>query len=108
MSDALNTLETTYFNIQTNLNMMLAACADQGERDQVMAKYVAARQNYWACINKAFHDDDPALQALVAQAGTANSALGDIADQLGDIAKVIGFLTDAVTAGAQIAGMVIG
>jgi hypothetical protein len=107
MGDALNALETTYFTLQTNLNPTLAACPDQDTKDQVMAQYVAARQNYWSCINHAFHDDDPALQALVVQVDAANTSLTTIADHLGDITTVIDDITKVVTIGEQIAAKVI-
>src|ERR1700761_6609687 len=86
MSDALSAVETAYFNIQTNLNPLLAACSGQPQKDQEMAQYVQARQKYWDCINKSFHDDDPALQGLVAQFKTVNTSLADIAKRLGDVA----------------------
>ena len=107
MSDALSAVQALYFTMQANLNVMLAACPTQVERDQVMTQYVAARQNYWACINKSFHDDDPALQALVDQANDVNTTLTNINDELGDITKVINDLTRAVTIGTNIATKII-
>ena len=107
MSDALSNVEAIYFTIQTNLDMMLAACPSQIERDQIMTQYVAARQNYFQCINKAFHDDEPALEALVVQAKSCITALTRINDHLGDITKVVNDLTQTVTIGAEIAKKVI-
>jgi hypothetical protein len=107
MGDALAALEGIYFAFQDNLNDALAACPDQASRDVVMSKYVAARQNYWQCINKGFHDDDPALRALVVQAKAACAALETMDEQLGDVAKVIDIVTKAVTIGSQIAAKVI-
>jgi uncharacterized membrane protein YccC len=107
MGDALETLQDIYFAMETNLDMMLAACQSQADRDQVMSEYVAARQNYWNCINKAFHDDDPAVQALVAQGKNCATTITNINAQLGNIATVINDLTQAVTIGAQIAAKVI-
>jgi len=107
MGDALAAVENIYFTFQDNLNDALAACPDQASRDAVMTKYVAARQNYWQCINKGFHDDDPAVQALVVQAKAACADLETIDAHLGDIAKVIDIVTKAVTVGSQIASKVI-
>jgi hypothetical protein len=107
MGDALAAVENIYFTFQDNLNDALAACPDQARRDAVMTKYVAARQNYWQCINKGFHDDDPAVQALVVQAKAACADLETIDAHLGDIAKVIDIVTKAVTVGSQIASKVI-
>jgi hypothetical protein len=107
MGDALAAVENIYFTFQDNLNDALAACPDQASRDAVMSKYVAARQNYWQCINKGFHDDDPAVQALVVQAKAACADLETIDAHLGDIARVIDIVTKAVTVGSQIASKVI-
>jgi hypothetical protein len=107
MSDALDAVEGIYFNAQTNLAPILAGCQTQDQRDQVMTQYVATRQNYWTCINKSFHDDDPALQALVTQANTVAGQLSSIANGLGDITKVIGYLTQGVALGAKIAAKVV-
>jgi hypothetical protein len=107
MGDALSALEQIYFSIQSNLNDMLAACKTQAQRDKVMSQYIAARQNYWQCVNKAFHDDDPELQAIVAEAKTDITALQGIDDNLGKIAKVISMLTQAVDIGSKIAAKVI-
>ncbi len=93
--------------METNLDDMLAACPSQAERDQVMSQYVAARQNYWNCINKAFHDDDPVVQALVVQGKNCAITITNINAKLGAIATVINDLTQAVTTGAQIAAKVI-
>jgi hypothetical protein len=107
MGDALAAVESIYFTLQDNLNDALAACPDQASRDAVMTKYVVARQNYWQCINKGFHDDDPVVRDLVVQAKAACADLKTIDDHLGDIAKVINIVTKAVTIGSQIAAKVI-
>jgi|HubBroStandDraft_6_1064221.scaffolds.fasta_scaffold397240_2 hypothetical protein len=107
MGDALTVVESIYFTFQDNLDEVLAACPDQATRDAVLTKYVAARQNYWQCINRVFHDDDPAVRDLVVQAKAACADLETIDAHLGDIAKVIDIVTKAVTIGSQIAAKVI-
>lgn len=107
MGDALGALERIYFSMQSSLSSMLAACQNQGERDQVLAKYVAARQNYWSCIGKAFHEDDPAVMALVKQAGDVADTLMKIKTHLGEIAKVLNVLTSGVEIGAALAAKVV-
>jgi hypothetical protein len=107
MGDALTVVESIYFTFQDNLTELLAACPDQATRDAVLTKYVAARQNYWQCINRVFHDDDPVVRDLVVQAKAACVDLKTIDDHLGDIAKVIDIVTKAVTIGSQIAAKVI-
>ncbi len=107
MSDALEALESIYFTFQTNLDDMLAACPSDTERDRIMSQYVAPRASYWKCINHAFHDDDPALKALVAAANTDIDALTNIDASLGNIAKVLQIIDETVTVAAQIAAKVI-
>jgi hypothetical protein len=107
MSPALQAVEAVYFTAQQKLNDMLAACPDQASRDQIMTQYVNARQNYFACINKTFHDDDPALATLVDQENASAKELSAIDAQLGDIAKVIDTITKGVTCGAQIVQKII-
>jgi hypothetical protein len=107
MGDALSTVEGIYTSLQASLDDMLMACPTQADRDTVMSKYVAARENYWNCIKKAFHDDDPALQALVAEGKTDIDAIKNINDSLGDITKVIDTITHAVTVGSQFAAKLI-
>ena len=107
MSPALTVEEALYFQAQLKLNEMLAACQSQAERDQVMAAYVQLRHNYFLCIDRTFHDDDPELVALVTQAEKSVSEIQKIEEHLGDIAKVINVLTTAVTYGAKIASKVI-
>ena len=107
MGDALSSVEQIYFSIQSSLNDMIAAAASPADRDAIMSKYVAARQNYWTCIGKSFHDDDPAVIELVKQAQDVATSIQNIDDQLGDIAKVIGYLNEAVTVGTKIAARII-
>lgn len=107
MSPALEAVEAIYFNAQTNLNEMLAACHTDEERTVIRTQYVQARHNYFACINKAFHDDDPQLEIEVAQAKAVAEELKEINKQLGDITKVITTMTTAVTYGAAIVAKII-
>lgn len=107
MSDALDALEAIYFTLQNNLSDMLAACSSQAERDSIMSQYVAARQAYWSCVGRAFHDDDPAVQALVADARDDINKLNEIESSLGDIAKVMNVIEETVSVATALASKVI-
>jgi hypothetical protein len=108
MQEPLNQLENTYFTLQGQIDMLSAACQTQDQRNALSTQYVQARTNYWACVNKAFHDDDPEVVTLTSQIAAANTALtGDVA-QMGDITKVLGDITTVVTIGTQLATKVIG
>ncbi len=107
MSPALRAVEQIYFQYQQNLDMMLGACKTDVDRRTISMRLVEARVNYYACINKAFHDDDPALEDLVEEANVSVGVIMHIEQELGDISKVIADVTKAVTVGAQIAAKVI-
>ena len=105
MSDALTTVKQMFLAYQTNLNAMLAACKAQSDHDAVVNQYVTVRDSYYACIDKAFQENDPALQTLEVQAKVATGALNKINTQLGDIAKVIGYATDVAKIAGKIAAL---
>ena len=107
MQPALSELESTYFTLQGNIGMLLAACTTQDQRDALTTQYVAARSGYWSCVNKAFHDDDPAVIALTTQLDASNKQLQADVTQLGDIDTTINKITQAVTIGASLAAKVI-
>jgi len=108
MQEPLNQLENTYFTLQGQIDMFSAACQTQDQRNALTTQYVQARANYWACVNKAFHDDDPQVASLTSQIAAANTALaGDVA-QMGEITKVLADITNVVTIGTQLAAKVIG
>lgn len=107
MQSALQELEATYFTLQSQINMLSQACETQQQRDSLSTQYVLARQNYWACINHAFHDDDPQVVSLTTQIDAANQQLSNAVQQMGDITTTINDITSVVTIGAQLAAKVI-
>ncbi len=107
MQSQLQELETTYFTLQSQINMLSVACQTQEQRDALSTQYVKARENYWACVNKAFHDDDPQVAKLTDQIHAANQQIAGYVQQAGDIAKIINDVTNVVTLGTQLASMVI-
>jgi hypothetical protein len=107
MQSPLQELESTYFTLQSQIDMLSQACQTQEQRDSLSAEYVKARQNYWACINKAFHDDDPQVVSLTSQIDAANQELSTSVQQMGDITKTLTDITNVVTIGAQLAAKVI-
>lgn len=107
MQTALQQLETTYFTLQAQIGLLSAACQTQQQKDALSTQYVQARQNYWSCVNKAFHDDDPQVVSLTNQMAAANQQLTKDVQQLGDIAKTINDIASVVTIGTQLAAKVI-
>jgi len=107
MQRPLQELETAYFTLQSQINMLSQVCQTQEQRDTLSAQYVQARQNYWACVNKAFHDDDPQVVSLTNQIDAANKQVSNAVQQLGDIAKTLNDITNVATLGTQLASKAI-
>jgi len=107
MQDQLEELQTTYFTLQSQIDNLSRACQTQAQSDALSAQFVQARQNYWACVNKAFHDNDPQVVNLTSQIDAANQQLSLAVTQLADITKTISVITDVVTVGTQLASKVI-
>jgi hypothetical protein len=107
MTDALQSLEDQYILLTNNLSNLEAACRPgTDDMSNLMTQYVASRRNYFNCINQMFHDDDPAVQDLVAQMSAQQAALKVAVTGIGDIAGVITAITTAVQVGAQLAAKV--
>ena len=107
MGGALGAVENLYFSLQAKLADMLEVAKTDADKEIIQSQYVLSRQNYWQCINKTFHEDDPALQALVAQGNAVANEVKHIDKQLTDITTVIAVVKQAVSIGTQIAGKVI-
>ena len=107
MQDALAQLESTYLTLQPQIGMLLAGCQTQADRDKITTQFVQARAAYWSCVNKAFHDDDPAVVTLTNELSAANTELKQAVAQLGDIKKTIDTITQVVTIATSLASKVI-
>ncbi|MBT9331564.1 hypothetical protein [Paracidobacterium acidisoli] len=105
MGSSLQALQDQYFFLTQNLSDMLAACETQAQRDALQAQYVTARRNFFNCINKTLHDDDPAAAALVQQMKTEQENLKKAVTDLSKIATVISVITDAVKVGTALASL---
>lgn len=107
MQTALAELEKCYFTLQSQIDTLSAACQTKDQKDALSTQYVKARQAYWSCVNKAFHDDDPQVASLAAQLDAANAKLKVAVQQMGNISKVIDGITQAVSIAASLSKMVI-
>ena len=105
MGDALATLEQQYFFLRDNQFDLLAACKTDDQKNTILSNLVAARRNYWNCINKIFHDDDPRIVdgRRTDEGGTVVAGgHGRAAD---NVTKVLTAVTKAVSMGTQLAAM---
>jgi len=107
MQSALAELESTYFTLQNQIGLLTTACQTDAQRNDLITKFVCARSNYWSCVNKAFHDDDPEVVSLTTQLNVANAKLKVAVAQMGDIKTTLDNITQAVTIGATLAAKVI-
>ncbi len=105
VGDALSSLEDQYIFLTNNLDTYLGSCTKDSDRDTITSNYVNSRRNYWNCIDKGFHDDDPKVIAAVQQVKTAQQNLEKSLSNLNDIASVIKVITEAVKIGGQLAAM---
>ena len=105
MGDALGSLEAQYIFFTNHLDEYLGNCKKETDKTSIRAAYVNSRRNYWSCISKIFHDDDPKIMAAVQQMATAQQSLENSLQQLNNITQVISVVTSAVKVGAQLASL---
>lgn len=106
MGPSLQSLEDQYMLLTQQLSGILAACSAT-QHDLVMAQYLTSRKNYWRGIQKAFHDDDPQVEALVTEMHDEQKAIKAATAHLDNIAKVIDVITDAVSVGTALAAKAV-
>jgi hypothetical protein len=107
MTAALQALQDQVDLLTNSLPDLLQACQnDAGKMDAVNAQYNASQANYYKCINQIFNDDDPGVQALVAQMKQEQTTLAAQVRHIGDVAAVINAVTAAVQTGAALAAKV--
>lgn len=107
MPNALQELQDTFLTLQSQIDMLSAACQNQEQRDSLQDQYTKARVAYYATLDKAFHDDDPQVADLTAQLAKANTQLKNAVQEMGNISKTIDEITKAVTLVANLADKVI-
>ncbi|MFT4111699.1 hypothetical protein [Silvibacterium sp.] len=106
MANALDDVQETFTTLDAQYNTLLIGCKTQADRDALKAKYALAQQNYDACVNKLLSDDDATVAALDKQLKTANVQVKTAVAQMGNMQKVIGDITTAVSYGSQLLSMV--
>ena len=103
MNPSLKALENQYLLLTNNLPALIVACKDDCTlKDNLMTSYVTSRRNYWDGIKAIFHDDDPAVHALVTQMTADQISLDATIQNLGKIAKILAAITKAVDVGSQL------
>lgn len=103
MPNALQELQDTFLTLQSQIDMLSAACQTQGQRDSLQDQYTKARVAYYATLDKAFHDDDPQVANLAKQLAEANTKLKNAVQEMGNMSKTMDEITKAVSLVANLA-----
>lgn len=105
MPDVLSTVQATFTTLDTQYNLLLAACRTQQERDELANQYAVAQEAYQRTLGQILTDDDPKVAALSTQLKAANAVVRQSVNEMGDMNKVIDNITTAVTLAAQMVAM---
>lgn len=106
MANALIDVQNTFLTLDSQFNMLRAACQTDAERNALDAQYSAAQQHYYAVLNAQLSDDDAQVAQLSTQLKAANTLVLQATSQMGDISKVIDNITTAVSIGVKLVSMV--
>jgi len=102
MANTLIDVQATFLALDAEYHMLLVVCQTEEQRDALAAQYSAARQNYQNSLEATLADDDPQVAALAMQLKAANTLVVQSIEQLGDIARVIANIANAVSLGANV------
>ncbi len=102
MANTLIDVQATFLALDAEYHMLLVVCQTEEQRDALAAQYSAARQNYQNSLEATLADDDPQVAALAMQLKDANTLVVQSIEQLGDIARVIANIANAVSLGANV------
>ena len=105
MANALLTVQETFNTLDSQFNLLLAACQTEEQRAALKQRYSEALANYQKCIGQILTDDDAAVADLDAQLKAANEHLKVAVAQMGNISKVIDEIATAVMLGAKLCCM---
>jgi len=106
MPNVLSTVQDTFNSLDSQYNLLLAACKTSEQRTALEQQYAVAEATYQKCIGQMLSDDNAQVAALSAQLKTANVAVKQSVTVMGDINGVIDEITKAVTLGAKLVSMV--
>jgi hypothetical protein len=105
VANALIDVQNTFLTLDSQYNMLLAACQTAADRDALAAQYSKAQQNYQAALNAVLSDNDAEVAALSTQLKAANTQVLQATSQMGNISKVINDIVTAVSIGVKLISM---
>jgi uncharacterized protein (UPF0264 family) len=102
MANALTEVQNTFLSLDSQYNMLRAACKTDQDRTNLAAMYADAQKNYQTCVNKILEDDDAQVAALCKALKAANSVVDQATKEMGEMNKVIDGLTTAIDLGSKL------
>lgn len=106
MASALDDVQATFLSLDSQYNMLLAACQTEAQRNALKAQYSTAQQNYQATLNAELAANDQQIAELRSELQTANTQVVKATEQMGNISKAIDEITTAVNLGTKIVALI--
>lgn len=107
MNPSVEALENQYFLLRGSLSTLMTQGATADQLAQLRTAIAKSRDNYWLATRRIMHDDDPEVQALVSAMNSAQLSLDAAIQHLGDVAKVVTVIAQAVEIGTELAGKAV-
>jgi hypothetical protein len=102
MANALTDVQNTFLSLDSQYNMLRAACKTDLDRANLAAKYAEAQKNYQTTLNKILDDDDVQIAALSKELKAANLVIDQATKEMGDMSKVLDGITTAIDLGSKL------
>jgi len=102
MANALIDVQNTFLSLDSQYNMLRAACKTDQDRAALAAQYAAAEKNYQTALNEMLEDDDAQVAALSKALKAANGVVSNATKEMGDMSKVLDGITTAISLGSKL------
>lgn len=102
MANALQDVQQTFTSLDSQYNMLRAACKTDADRKALADRYGTAQANYEECVGQMLADDDAEVAALSTQLKTANQKVAKLEAEMGDINAVLCDIDQAIQIGQKI------
>ncbi len=102
MANALQEVQNTFLDLDRNYSMLRLACKDDGERQDLMDRYASTQTHYQECVDETLSDDGTTVKALCAKLVAVNGQIKLAVTIMGDMAKVIATIDQALVLGTKL------
>jgi hypothetical protein len=93
----------TYTFLETNFDALYAKCNTPQQQSDFRHSYVAARDAYWAAINKSLTDNNPMVDQTTSSLILTNTNLKNALTSIQNMVEFINLCTSAVQLAASLA-----